>query len=79
MLAPWKKSYDTFGEHIKKQRDYFANKGVYSQSYGFSCESLSIKKSEHQRIDARIVLLEKTLSPLDYKEIKPVNPKRNQS
>ena len=24
-------------QHIKKQRLYFANKGLYSQSYGFSC------------------------------------------
>ena len=36
MLAPWKKSYDKPGQHIKKQRYYFANKGLYSQSYGFS-------------------------------------------
>jgi len=36
MLAPWKKSYDKTGEHIKKQRHYFANKGLSSQSYGFS-------------------------------------------
>ena len=26
-LAPWKKSYDKPGQHIKKQRYYFANKG----------------------------------------------------
>ena len=36
MLAPWKKSYDKTRQHIKKQRHYFANKGPYSQSYGFS-------------------------------------------
>ena len=36
MLAPWKKSYDKSGQHIKKQRHQFANKGQYSQSYGFS-------------------------------------------
>ena len=36
-LAPWKKSYDQPRQHIKKQRHYFANKGPYSQSYGFSC------------------------------------------
>ena len=36
MLAPWKKSYDRPRQHIKKQRHYFANKGQYSQSYGFS-------------------------------------------
>ena len=32
----WKKSYDQPREHIKKQRHYFANKGLSSQSNGFS-------------------------------------------
>ena len=36
MLAPWKKSYDQFTQHTKKQRHYFADKGPSSQSYGFS-------------------------------------------
>ena len=36
ILAPWKKSYDQSGQHIKKQRHYFVNKGQSSQSYGFS-------------------------------------------
>ena len=35
-LTPWKGSYDQPRLHIKKQRHYFANKGPYSQSYGFS-------------------------------------------
>ena len=35
MLAPWKKSYDQLKQHIKTQRYYFANKGPFSQSYGF--------------------------------------------
>ena len=35
-LAPWKKSYDQPRQHIKKQRHYFANKGLSSQGYGFS-------------------------------------------
>ena len=35
-LAPWKKSYDQPRQHIKKQRRYFANKGLSSQGYGFS-------------------------------------------
>ena len=35
-LTPWKKSYDQPRQHIKKQRHYFANKGLSSQSYGFS-------------------------------------------
>ena len=54
MLAPWKESYDRPRQHIKKQRHHFANKGPSSQSYGFSSshESWTIKKDEHQRIDA---------------------------
>ena len=36
MLAPWKKSYDQPRQDIKKQRYYFASKGPFSQSYGFS-------------------------------------------
>ena len=36
MLAPWKKSYDQPRQLIKKQKHYFANKGLHSQSYGFS-------------------------------------------
>ena len=35
-LAPWKKSYDQTRQHIKKQRHYFANKGLPGQGYGFS-------------------------------------------
>ena len=51
MLVPWKKSYDQPRQHIKKQRHYFADKGSYSQNYGFlvvkhGCESWTIKKAE---------------------------------
>ena len=35
-FPPWKKSYDQPRQHIKKQRHYFADKGLSSQSYGFS-------------------------------------------
>ena len=31
-----KKSYDKPRQHIKKQKHYFANKGLYSESYGFT-------------------------------------------
>ena len=55
--TPWKDSYDQTRRHIKKQRHYFANKGLCSQSYGFSvvmygCESWTIKKAMCRRIDA---------------------------
>ena len=36
IMTPWKKSYDQPRQHIKKQRHYFADKGLSSQSYGFS-------------------------------------------
>ena len=44
-------------DSILKNWDYFANKGPSSQGYGFlvvmyGCESWTIKKAEHQRIDA---------------------------
>ena len=46
----------------------------------YGCESWTIKKAEHRRIDAFELMLEKTLeSPLDCKEIQPVNPKGNRS
>ena len=61
---------------MKKQRHYFTDKGLSSQSYGFSvvmygCKSWTIKKNaEHQRTDTFELVLEKTLeSPLDCKEI----------
>ena len=44
----------------------------------FRYDSWTLKKAEHQRIDAFELVLEKTLeNPLDCK-IKPVNPKGNQ-
>ena len=45
----------------------------------YGCESWTIKKAEHQRTDAFELWCWRRLeSPLDYKEIKPVNPKGNQ-
>ena len=83
MLAPWKKSYDK--QHIKKQRHYFANKGPSSQSCGFPSSHVWMWELDHKEGWAmknrcfQTVVLEKTLeSPLDCKEIKPVNPKGNQ-
>ena len=55
-------------------------KAVFFPVVMYRCESWTIKKAESQRIDAfQIVVLEKIPeSPLDNKEIKPVNPKGNQ-
>ena len=35
-LSPWIKSYEQPRQHIRKQRHYFTDTGLYSQSYGFS-------------------------------------------
>ena len=86
MLALWKRSYDQPRQHIGKHRHYFANKGPCSQSYGFSSNYVWMWELNYKERWAPknwyfwTVVLEKTLeSPLDCKEIKPVNPKGNQS
>ena len=86
MLAPWKESYDQPRQHIKKQRYYFANKGLSSQGYGFSSSHVWMWELDCEESWALknwffgTVVLEKSLeSPLDCKEIQPVHPKGDQS
>ena len=86
MLEPWKKSYDQPRQYIKKQRYYFTNKGLSSQSYGFSSSHVWMWELDCEESWVLknwcfwTVVLEKTLeSPLDSKEIRPVHPKGNQS
>ena len=73
-------------DNIKKQRHYFGNKGLSSQSCGFSGNHVWMWELGHKEGWMRknwcfwTAVLEKTLeSPLDLKDIKPVNPKGNQS
>ena len=86
LIEVWKESYDKPRQHIKKQRHYFAGKGLYSQSYGFFSSHEWMGELDHKEgwVPKNwcfwTVVLEKTLeSPLDWKEIKPINPKGNQS
>ena len=83
MLAPWKKGYDKPRQHIKMQRHYFTN---HRQSYGFFSSHVWMWELDHKEgwVPKNwcfwSVVLEKTPeTPLDCKEIKPVNPKENQS
>ena len=83
--GPWKKSYDKIRQHIRKQRHHFADKSLSSQSYHFSSSDVRLWELDNKEDWAPknwcfwIVVLEKTLeSPLDSKEIKPVNSKGNQ-
>ena len=84
MLAPWKKSYEKPRQHIKKQRHHFADKGLYSQSYGVSSShvrmwELDYKEVGHWRTVPLNCGVRKTFqNPLYCKEIKSVSPKRNQ-
>ena len=82
MLSPWKKSYDQLRQHIKKQRHYFANKGLSSQSYGFSSSHVWMWELDYKESWVPknwcfwTVVLEKILeSPLDCKEVLLVHPK----
>ena len=77
---------DKHRQCIKKHRYHFADKGLYSQSNGFSSSHVQMWESDHKEGWAPknwcfwTAGMEKTLeSPLDCKEIKPVNPKGNQS
>ena len=76
-------NYDQPRQHIKKQRHYFANKGLSSQGYVFSSSHVWMWELDHRENSILkkwcfwTVVMEKTLeSPLDYKEI---HPKGNQS
>ena len=78
----WQKSYDQYRQHIKKQKHYFANKGLSSQGCGFSSSHIWMWELDYKESSALkywcfwTVLLEKTLEgPLDCKEIQPVHPK----
>ena len=72
-------------DSVLKSRHHFANKDPYSESYGFSSSSAWMWDSDHKKSWAPknwcfwTVVLEKTLeSPLDTKEMQPVQPKGNQ-
>ena len=84
MLSPWKKSYYKPILCIKKQRYYFVDKGLYSQSYVFSSSHVWMWELNHKEGWVLknwcflTMLLEKTFeSSLGGKEIKPFNPKGN--
>ena len=80
------KLYDQPRQHIKKQRHYFADKSLFSQSCGFSSSHVWMWELDYKESRAPknwcfwTAVLEKNLeSPLDYKEIQPVHRKGNQS
>ena len=81
-----KESYDQPRQRIKTQRHYLVNKGLSSQSCGFSISHVWVWELVHKESWALenwcfwTVVLEKTLENLlDCKEIQPGHPKGNQS
>ena len=71
---------------IKKQRHYFTNKGLYSQSYGFSGSHVWMWELDYKESWApknwcfwAVVLGKIVESPLNCKEMQPVHSKGNQS
>ena len=77
-----RKLWQTYGQHIKKQRHCLSNKCLYRQSNGFSSSYVWMWELDPKEGWAlknwcfQIVALGKTLeSSLENKEIKPVNPK----
>ena len=69
---------------LKKQRRYFADKGPYGQSYGFSSSHVWMRELDHKEGWVpknwcfRTVVLEKSLEISLDSKIKPVNLKGNQ-
>ena len=85
MIASWKESYDKPTQCVKKQRWHFADKGLYSQSHGFSSSHVRMWELDDKEDTmlknwyVQTVVLDKTIeSPLDSQEIKPASPKGNQ-
>ena len=85
MTASWQESYDKPRQCVKNQRHHFAHKCPYSQGYGLSCSHVQMWELDHK--EGRTprnwsfwtVVLEKTLeSPLESKDIKPINLKGHQ-
>ena len=72
-------------DNIKKQRHHFADKSTYCQRHFFFSSHVQMWELDHKEgwtpknwCFQRVVLEKTSESPLDSKEIKPVNPKRNQ-
>ena len=84
---PWKKSYDQTRQHIKKQRHYFANTDLSSQSYGFSSShvwmwELTLNKVEWGSTDAfelwcwrRLLRVPWTVRRSNQSILKEISPK----
>ena len=85
MIASWQENDDKPRQCAEKQRHYSANKGSYSQGYGLPSGHVLLWELDHKEGRTpknwclQTAMLEKTPeSPMDSKDIKPVNLKRDQ-
>ena len=85
MLTLWKKGYDKPKQHFKKQQHHFSDKGLSSQSYGFSSSHVWMWELDHKEGWVlknwcfQTGVGENSWEALENKEIKPVNPNVSQS
>ena len=82
MLAPWKKIYDQPRQHIKSRDITLPTKVHLVKAVIFSvvmygCESCTIKKAEHRRIDAFELWCWGRLLRVPWTARNPVHPKGN--
>ena len=85
MIASWQEIYDKPRQCVEKQRHYSASKGPYSQGYDLLSGHIELWELDckegrmPKNWCLQTAVLEKTPeSPLDSKEIKPVNLKEKQ-
>ena len=86
MIASCRKAMPNLDSCFEKQRLYSADKGLYSQGYGLPNGHVWLWELDHKEGRTpknwclwNVVLKKTPESPLDCKEIKPVNLKGNQS
>ena len=89
-LSNWTTTWVILAITVKRLFEKLEVQGIWLQvrkmkqektwSHLFAHNTQTIKKAEHWRIDAfKLWCWRRLISPLDGKEIKPLNPKRNQS
>ena len=85
MIASWQESYDNPRQCVKKAKTSLCHQNLYSQGYGLSSSLVQMWELDYKegwvpkKWCFRTAGLEMTLeSPLENKEIKPVNPQGSQ-
>ena len=83
-LTPWMESYDQPRQHIKSRAITLSTKVHLVKAMVFpvvmyGCESWTVKKAEHRRIDAFELWCWRRFLRIPWSAIQPVHPKGDQS